>query len=111
MLTERVLPHRVTVRSPQVGATDEWGIASEGVATEVLEVPAWVERRTDDEQHDAEGDRLVEEWRMLTNHPLAASDTVEWEGITFTVEGPPAPATSLRGHSHYEAVLRRVQEV
>lgn len=111
MLSERVLPHRVQIVSPQAGATDDWGIAASGAPSTTDGVPAWIERRIGDEDHSSEGDRLIEEWQMLTNYPLSAADTVVWDGKTYTVEGAPAPVSRLRGVDHYEAVLRRTQEV
>lgn len=111
MVSQRVLPHRVTISQPGAPTVDEYNDPVPGAPSQTLNVPAFLQRSSEDERRTGEGTRLVEVWRMMTNFDLSADDTVIWDGQTFTVEGKPTPAPRLRGGpSHYEATLRRVEE-
>lgn len=52
----------------------------------------------------------VTEWVLFidADTPLTQFDRVEWDGLTFDVDGPPHPAWTPRGEHHVEAGLRIV---
>lgn len=72
-------------------------------------VKGWVSQRSQIEDHD-QREAQVSDW-ILYLHPDAAitgDNRVQWEGITFEVEGPVNPAWSPRGVHHLEVPLRVV---
>lgn len=112
MLTERLLVHRVTV-GQRGTATDEYGNTTRsGTTTETANVPAWMYQQSAPEQRDSSADRVVGRWRVITNSSLmSAADYVAWNGVTFEVVSGVERVSTPRGVDHYEADLRRVQEV
>lgn len=111
MISERVLPHRITVSSPSASTTlDEYHRPIPGAPVVTVDVPAFIQRASEEERVTDEGTRLLEVWRMMTQLEITARDTVEWDGKTFEVEGAPTPAARFRGTSHWESTLRRVEE-
>ena len=72
-------------------------------------VKGWVSQRTQLEDHD-QREAQVSDW-ILFLHPdatISGANRVQWEGITFEVEGPANPAWSPRGVHHLEVPLRVV---
>lgn len=111
MIPARLLSHTVTLVTPTDGTADPDGNARSdyGDAAERTEMQAWLQQ--DDAAEADEGDRDARErtWLMITNDdPGDALGLVEWDGMTFDVQGPPAPyyrPGETEPH-HYETQLR-----
>lgn len=109
MTLASLLVHDVVIVTPateadRYGGTDKrWDTATETT------VKGWVSQQSRSEVVDGR-EAQVSGW-VLFLHPTATitgKDRVEWEGITFEVDGPPNPAYSPRGLHHYEVPLRVV---
>lgn len=104
-----LLVHDVTILTPasvsnRYGGTDkDWENATE------TEVKGWVAQQSRTEVIDGR-EAQVSTW-VLFLHPDATIDgtyRVQWEGVTFEVDGPKDPAWTPRGLHHYEVPLRVV---
>jgi head-tail adaptor len=102
-------PHRVTVVRP-ASTTDAYGNATRDYAggTRTEYVLANLQQRSRDEPAEEGRDAAIAGWWMATSFDLGRHDRVEWEGITFDVDGPPAPVYTPRGLHHREANLKVV---
>lgn len=104
-----LLVHDVTVLTAAT-VTDRYGNAAKDwdTATEAT-VKGWVSQRSASEDRDHR-EAQVSDW-VLFLHPdatVTGHNRIQWEGITFEVDGPANPAWSPRGLHHYEVPLRVV---
>ena len=103
-----LLDHDVTILTP-VETADRYG-GTEKTSWTPATVKGWVSQRGGSEQTDLR-EAQVSTW-VLYLHPTATIDgkaRVQWEGITFEVDGPPNPAHRPgTGLHHYEVPLRVV---
>lgn len=108
MIREELLRHFVTVIVPADG-TDGYGdtVPDWENATET-EVRGWVQQVTRGERLTTDGDRLTENWLLITNEPVTGRARIAWGDYLFTVDGPPAPQHTKAGLHHYETTLRQV---
>lgn len=103
-----LLDHDVTILTPTIGQDRYGGTAKTGWSSAT--VKGWVSQSSRSEANDLR-EAQVGTW-VLFLHPDATIDgldRVQWEGITFEVDGPPNPAHRPgSGLHHYEVPLRVV---
>jgi len=116
MLPAHLQPHRVVVVHP-AATTDPvagtvWDYGSSATRSTV---DGWMQEDQATETFADGRDVMGQRWTLLTNSlTIDANDRIEWDGHpagsqVFTVDGPPAPVPTPRGHHHLEARLRKVE--
>lgn len=79
----------------------DWGV----VASRVTAM-GWLEQTARTEPETPGRDALSQAWLLITNYAdIRGRDRIEYAGITFEVDGPPAPVPVPGGIHHYEANL------
>lgn len=107
---DRLLVQRLTVvRAGE--STDRYGNTTRSWDSATRhEVDAWCEQMTSDESNDGRAE-LFSDWLAVL--PLGADirgrDRVEFDGMTFEVNGPPTTRHTPRGPHHIEATLRWIE--
>jgi hypothetical protein len=104
-----LLVHDVTIVTPGTttngygDTVKDWDAATETTAK------GWVSQRSASEDLDHRNAE-VSTWVLFVDPDVAvtADDRVEWEGLTFEVDGPVLPAHTPRGRHHLEVPLRLV---
>jgi head-tail adaptor len=104
-----LLVHDVTILTAGT-TTNRYGDAEKDWSDPTEEtVKGWVSQSTQSEDHE-QREAQVSDW-VLYLHPdvtISGANRVQWEGITFEVEGPTRPAWTPRGVHHLEVPLRVV---
>jgi len=115
MIPAHLLPHTVTVVRP-AASTDSHGntVLDYGAGATRTQVRAWLQQDHRSEPLADGRDPLVQRWLLVTNHrDIHGRDRIEWSdmpGVTWEVDGPPAPLyTPSQGYHHLEANLRVVE--
>lgn len=109
-----IYPHLITVVIPAVstGPYNEQVRDYGAGATRVANVPAFVQQtarsaRWEDGRNPYRGD-----WYMTTDYHFESRYRVEWEGLTFEMDGQPQPIKlfAQAGFAqHYEVALKIVE--
>lgn len=109
MTLTSLLVHDVTILTP-AATTGRYGDEEKDWANATNStVKGWVSQRTQSEDHD-QREAQVSDWILFLNpdETITGGARVQWEGITFEIEGPTNPAWSPRGVHHLEVPLRVV---
>jgi hypothetical protein len=104
LLTKDVTILTPTTEANRYGGTDKrWDNATETT------VKGWVSQTSRLEVTDGR-EAQVASWVLFVDPDttVTGKDRVEWEGITFEVDGPPNPVHRPGGLHHYEVPLRVV---
>lgn len=111
------LPHSVTVVAPALVEDSRGNLVRRyDDSAKRSTVRGWLQQDTSSDQPADGRDTVVRRWMLLAVLPGVVIDGYEevvWENApegprTFRVDGPGEPAYTLRGYSHHEITLRRV---
>jgi hypothetical protein len=99
-----------TIVTPGV-TTDRYNNASKNwTAATRTPVKAWISQRN---RAEVLGNREAQlsDWiaYLPAGTEIDGGDRIEWESLTFEIDGPPNPAWSPRGPHHVEVQLRLVE--
>lgn len=78
---------------------------------ELTDVPAWLQQTSSSEPREAGRDAIVSGFRcyFAPDADVRARDRVTIDSLTYEVDGDPYRVVGLRGASHLQALLRRVE--
>jgi hypothetical protein len=102
--------HTVSIVHPGT-STDRYGNVTKDWTTATrTTVKGWIARQSGLEDRTAGREAEVSTWYgyLPAGTPIAGGDRLDWEGVTFEVDGPPYTAWSPRGPHHTEIALRIV---
>lgn len=109
-IPDAMLPHTVTKVRPAVTTSNYGNTAYDyGVAATRTDIRAWLQQNTRAEPRPDGREALEQSWLLMTNDPdVQGIDRIEFDALTFGVEGPPGPYYTPAGFHHTEATLRIV---
>lgn len=105
-----MLPHTV-VRVRAATTTDAYNntVQDWGAGADRVEMAGWLQQDSRKEPRSDGRDPLEQVWLLVTNDDdVLGTDRFEGLGLTFEVEGPPAPVHTPAGYHHTETTLRVV---
>lgn len=110
MIPDRLLPITVTRIRP-AAAQDRYGnpTLDYGAAAARTAIKAWIDQASADEATPDGRTEVIGGWKVITNDDLAANDRLEWNSVTYDLDGPAWPVYTPVGQHHIEARLRRVE--
>lgn len=111
MIPDQFLPMTVTLIHPATVGPDRYSnpIYDYEAATRTS-ISALIDQQSASESTPDGRTKITGMWRLITNHDgIDAADRIEWDALTFELDGPPWSAWGFSGFHHTEARMRRLE--